>query len=426
MKPSFSKKSALTLFFLAYVLILVIIFIRQINSGYAKESWNISELLINYQGGFVRRGLLGEFFYSLHQWFGISPYIAIIVFCATAYLALIAFFVLLFSKKKQSLFLLPFVFVLGNPIMNNFWVRKDVFLILLFILTLFSYLRINKQILRIIVVNFLLMVGILIHEGFAFICLPILLLLSASDTHQAKSPVARWARTFTLLLPSLVTFFATFVAKGSYASAQAIWNSWKSITFPLQEAQSNLAPSAIDALSWSLRKGISFSYNIFTNFDNGFYAPLLWAMVFILIYYIITKASSLNYPLFRQKTVDPINRELMSNSMMLQLIAVLPLLILGWDWGRWIFYWVVSSLAIYFLVPEEKLKASLPQPISTISLKLNTCLDGMLGRCNLLFLALLVGFPQYSWVLVTSIQHSAAGTLLKSFSTVIEQLLNFT
>ena len=424
MTPTSSKKTVLTIFFISYVLILVYNFFNQLSVGYAKESWNISEILINYQGGFVRRGLLGELFYSLHSLLGINPYTAIITFCAIAYFTLIAFFTILFIKKKQSLFLLPFIFVLGNPIINNFWVRKDVFLILIFILILFAYVRLNKPFLRFILVNLLLILGILIHEGFAFISLPVLVLLFVSERRSANIHLVDFAKSLVFFAPSIFIFLATFIAKGSFESAQAIWHSWQPITFPIQAEQTNLAPSAIDALSWSIKKGISFSYNIFTNFNSEFYTPILWSLVFILIYYTITQASKLNLALFRQKDLVPINRNKMSHIMILQFIAVLPLILLGWDWGRWVFYWVISSLTVYFLVPNKMQEASLEPFFGNIGFKLNGFLDKVFGQSNLLFIAILIGFPQYSWELIESIQHSAIGTVLKTISIAIEQLFS--
>src|SRR6266446_6911984 len=45
--------------------------------GYKVNTWQISEWLINYQGGFVRRGLPGEIILALSKQ-GINPYLAII------------------------------------------------------------------------------------------------------------------------------------------------------------------------------------------------------------------------------------------------------------------------------------------------------------------------------------------------------------
>ena len=43
------------------------------NKTYQYDSWTIGEWLINYQGGFVRRGLSGETIYFLSNSLKISP-----------------------------------------------------------------------------------------------------------------------------------------------------------------------------------------------------------------------------------------------------------------------------------------------------------------------------------------------------------------
>ena len=43
------------------------------NKTYFDDSWTIGEWLINYQGGFIRRGLLGEGIYILCNVIKISP-----------------------------------------------------------------------------------------------------------------------------------------------------------------------------------------------------------------------------------------------------------------------------------------------------------------------------------------------------------------
>ena len=72
------------------------------------ESWGISEWLINYQGGFVRRGLAGEILYRLYQ---IHPYpvpyliIGINVACLVG---LISLCIILFRRMNWPIWLLLF------------------------------------------------------------------------------------------------------------------------------------------------------------------------------------------------------------------------------------------------------------------------------------------------------------------------------
>ena len=57
------------------------------NKTYLDDSWTIGEWLINYQGGFVRRGLLGEAIYLLCNVIKISPiYVIWLISISSSYL----------------------------------------------------------------------------------------------------------------------------------------------------------------------------------------------------------------------------------------------------------------------------------------------------------------------------------------------------
>ena len=57
-------------FYLFLILIFSILFLSQ--KFLYPTDWTTSEWLINYQGGFVRRGLIGELLYQIHNLSGIQ------------------------------------------------------------------------------------------------------------------------------------------------------------------------------------------------------------------------------------------------------------------------------------------------------------------------------------------------------------------
>jgi hypothetical protein len=118
-----------------YLFILNLIFyaLYRLFKGYCKESWQITEWLINYQGGFVRRGLPGELLFSLNKYTGISTYVVILVISVSSYILLVLFIYNSFKTSGYPIIILPFVYFLGGPIINDFLIRKDVLLILIFI-----------------------------------------------------------------------------------------------------------------------------------------------------------------------------------------------------------------------------------------------------------------------------------------------------
>ena len=87
-------------------------------------SFNYTEFLINYRGGFVRRGILGEPLYQLCLHTGISPFPVIIVFSIAIFAIVAAFFIRQFKMKDYSYWLLLCPLFYGH-VMNI--IRKDMF-----------------------------------------------------------------------------------------------------------------------------------------------------------------------------------------------------------------------------------------------------------------------------------------------------------
>ena len=72
--PDESIEKLLNKFFLYFLLLTFITTVAGAYANYLKHNrWSIGDWLINYQGGFVRRGLSGELFYTLSQITHINP-----------------------------------------------------------------------------------------------------------------------------------------------------------------------------------------------------------------------------------------------------------------------------------------------------------------------------------------------------------------
>ena len=63
-------------YFLVFQFIIYTIFLFYLGKSFSydiKNSYSFSELFLNYEGGFVRRGFLGQLFLFLYEYFEISP-----------------------------------------------------------------------------------------------------------------------------------------------------------------------------------------------------------------------------------------------------------------------------------------------------------------------------------------------------------------
>lgn len=430
MKLPAKRNIYVSIFYLLFILSLLYRFSRSIIHGYAKECWQITEFLINYQGGFVRRGLLGEILLTLYNCFGLKPYTAIIFLCILSYLILVLFFTKSFIKNGYPIFILPFVFFLGGPIINNFWVRKDVLVILIFILIIyFTTQKTNKYIIFIFI-NLLFIIGLLIHEAIAFFCFPVLLLILI-DKNNSPSNYKNSTKSIFIsliqLLPSFFTFFCVLYYKGSLDISNTVWESWKQIPFPFYNEDSSQIPAAIKGLSWSLKKGLSFSFKTLRNFKDGIYAPIAWFIILLLIYFVLTNTDKLNIRLFKYKPVNNFHKSIFSNILVFQFLSVIPLFILGWDYGRWVFLWVASSFALIILIPDKNLSILFPKCIGIISSNLNDILDSTFSKSKelIFLLCLLIGFPTFSWNLSRCIDTISLVIVSKFILRFPHELLEF-
>ena len=144
------------------------------------NSWTVGEWLISYSGGFIRRGLPGQVIFYISSNLHINPIFLtwLISVCSILFLS---FLVIIFSQGNfDKSFLLSSLILLG-PISEDYLVRKDVFLVLLYGLCLLTlrqlYLKKISTSLSILLINLLSIIALLSHEGYGIWALPSLFLL---------------------------------------------------------------------------------------------------------------------------------------------------------------------------------------------------------------------------------------------------------
>ena len=98
----------------------------------------MTEWLINFSGGFVRRGLPGEVIHWLATRSGVQANHLVILLSLAAYLAVLRFFFVR-ARGHFPLYLLLSPVLLGSAAYQDFIVRKDALGILLLIACLVVY-----------------------------------------------------------------------------------------------------------------------------------------------------------------------------------------------------------------------------------------------------------------------------------------------
>jgi hypothetical protein len=385
-----------------FVTSIVCIFIKDLFSEWSFSSYQISEFLINYEGGFVRRGLLGELLFWFAEYSGIDVVLTIKVISVVCCVSVCLFFVREFLKRGYSLYIIPLCFFCGGIILSMSWIRKDFLMFCCFISILLIYRKGSiPLLLKIILINLISVFMILTHEVFGFFTFPVVFFLLFYVFRKSMAVFTSGLIAFISLLPCLLAFLLVLHAHGSPEIAQAIWNSWSK--FSVNELPSLSADNAIGALGWS--SGNTFSYHFSINFLKEEYYLLsiwYWVLVCFSVYYISTNVLSVFKKNPEVYTVN--DRKILTAILLFQFLCLLPLFtVLSIDYLRIFSYLTVSSFALFLIIPSKIFTDLVPAFGLRGIQQLNAWTDQLLppSRTTVAFLMLTIGISYSGYALKT-------------------------
>jgi hypothetical protein len=331
-------------------LIVVFFLIATIEQFYKSLSWGhnnwcMTECLINYAGGFVRRGLPGELALFVSSISGISPNVIIVIACFLLLVGLILFYCRKATRKLPA-FLIFSPIVFGIPAFNDFLVRKDTLCIAILILCIIIEKTKYSILLKNILINLLGITAILSHEGFFFYGF---LSIIAFRYFQSEKRLINIIISF---LPMILTFAISSIYHGDELTAIAINKSLISVWHCIDPSDKdiNFPSCAITSLKYSLTNCPWMGYSVLWEISYHIYTPIAWLTTIIICYVYLLEFIIVN-PSETNGVISSLEVEKSRLFVILtaQLIFISPLFMIGWDYGRWIFLWTASSLAIYFL-----------------------------------------------------------------------------
>jgi hypothetical protein len=303
------------------------------------ESFQMTEWLINYSGGFVRRGLTGTVIMFLSRATGLQANYIVIAISASTYLALVIWLLRRAVPSTPAILLLSCVLV-GFPAYQDGIVRKDCLGLLVLVFCSSLAAANGTALTRIIGINAAACLAILVHETWAFYTLPALVLLRRpSDESVSASKV--FLRS-ALLIPAWVSFGLVAMYHGTPEVAKAIHQSW----MPLWQSIGSTViipetpAAAMEGIGWTSQQGIHLSLYIF---QTGLYQPMAWLMVIIISFFLCIWFQEID----KSGGADQIeSKSAIAALLVFQFASISPLFILGVDWGRWLFFWLVSSIIL--------------------------------------------------------------------------------
>lgn len=409
-----NKTLILNTIFILYTYILIINLLSQNSYPHEYESWQISEWLINFQGGYVRRGLIGEILYFFAQHFNFNIVVTIKIFSFLCLIGLLGFFIKHFLQKGYALYILPTCLFFGTHITNGmYWTKRDYLILLLFIFSLFALKKFKNLLVYFTVVNIIMVLAIHVHEAVALFTLPILILILRVRFIKFNY-IRSIIYSILLISPTIISFFIVVKYHGDMIVAQKIWDSWTNVIGSTPAKLDHWSHGVISSLGWSSEMAFEFHRNKnFWSKSGGILSLPFWILITPVIYFI---ASNYLYVFSHQKSSFTIkSRTLFSSILMVQFICIIPFfLFLSCDLGRIIFYWMTSSFIIFLMVPENELELIFPKSFMKTIQKLNNTIDSLVqpSKSVIALLIIVIGIPTAGFSIDFIFESSVIGNIL--------------
>lgn len=379
---------------------------------YDLNGFQFTEWLIDYEGGFVRRGLAGELLHAFCKVTGLWPPGVIAAVCVVCWLGVVLFFFREFRREGCCWWLLFSPFFLGH---TNDIIRKD-YLSYLLIIGIFTLLRGGTERgWRLLGATVLAVLGVFVHEAFIFYGCPLLLLA----LWRGKGNVVLRGLCALLILGS---FALMCLYKGDAGVAQSVARSWDPLLGEGQVRADVL--NSINALGWdtltTMRAHLGINLGDSEFYVGIFYQPLVLAGWFVLMSGFL-RVFPVRGPLAGHE------RDL-SALLLLSAGCLAPMFFgLSCDMIRVYQYATVSSFAAWLLLSPQMLEKILPSGLLRLSARLYGAMERRVrpGKAVMLVLLFMLGSPygfSVRGLLDSTLFHSLAQNTLHVADKIMEYI----
>lgn len=361
------------------------------------ESFQISDWMISYQDGFIRRGLAGSILYYLHNnIIDISPIYTILLIDTVVFISFLCIIINIFRKHKWSLATALFPIATCMATLAEY--RRDYMMLCLCYVTYICFFNfIKKKHIKYLLLSIIMMsISILFYEPIFFVLIPLLLIqywYSVNNKYHNKI-----IYTITIFFVPTLCMILSCIYNGTNQQANSIWDSWLPIIRPFMDNEIKENAMAFDFLEYNIIE--VFKYHITINFGTTlleFTASIIVLIfVFLCVYYLCT-----NIPIIKEdKNIHLYNyNKQIGKILLFQLIIQIPLLsILSCDYGRNIPFSIFTTLFIYHLSNTHKITIY----VTPIIERLNNSINNMIKRMNILnyypmYCIIMLLFPLRIW-----------------------------
>ncbi len=308
-------------------------------------NWSISEWLINYQGGFTRRGLGGELNIFLANLFSISLRDAIFFLQASLHTS---YLILLFIYLKDLKLDILQIFALFSPIFLLYPIaelegigRKEMLIFLFFtIVIFFSDKKFHSNLVNSIVFIFFPILCLIWEQIILFAPFFAVVLINKNKLSSFKETLFK---LFLIFLPSIFVIIVIFVSPLSI-EGHSIMCEYLLIEF------SERCYGSADLLIQNTIYFDTFDIHLErTNFIHYLRYIMVFLVGFLPLHLCLNKNQFTHRENYITKNFKPIYLFFTIYSPILLLYAF------GHDWGRWVHIQYSLSILLYFYLIKQKL-----------------------------------------------------------------------
>ena len=355
-----NRISAITLFIIIFALVGLNLGIYGFDVASSIQSYRIGDWLINYQDGFVRRGLIGQIIYRMSA-DGLSTiWLTYAIQCAIYILLSYYVLRLYYSTQRSKAWLLIifspafiFLFPFYDP---SGWYRKELLVYLPLVLLLFG---LRAGVLRITYIWVALIVYILAvfsHEvaslTLIFFLYPLYSLSQQESRKESKQGSKHQQLLYLLMMAFSAVAIVGFIFSVAYpGGASAVDQICRSLS--LREIDPAICGGAIQYLSLDMHHGLR---EVWDKIQTRQYLPI-YVFLMLLSFVPILLSSW-----WKKRIVF----------LILGFIFLAPLFFIGMDWGRWV---AIYASLIYLIVLFDSTLAPIPmRPVSWMAVILYSAL----------------------------------------------------
>lgn len=331
------------------------------------ETYEISDWMINYEGGFVRRGLIGQCLLWANHIHSFDIRYTIVFIEAFFYVLFLYLIFKIFNKYKWSLLGAMFPIVCSTTSLTVY--RRDFMMLCLCYLSyklFFRYLKdngINSLIISIMIMS----VSITIYEPIFFVMVPVLVLQYWNKKKNIINSL------FIFLIPILCMVLSC-IFRGTDNQVNDIWQSWLPYLSQYVDIQNENIGFAIQFLGLTNQEVFSLHYECTFRDNMPLWTIITLIIVFSLAYFLCTYVPSV----YREgkRLCENIDKYEISKILLFQLFIQLPIFtLLSCDYGRTIPMSLYTSFFIFHMSKMNGYKVYVTNIIGNTSDKIINSLN---------------------------------------------------